>query len=70
MCTTHPGFDCDVVVTTQPVDLMRVFSGITTLAQARVDGAVVLSGPPRLLRMLPAWFLWSPFVPAVRERMS
>lgn len=70
VCTTHPGFDCDVLVTTQPVDLMRVFSGITTLDQARRDGAVVLAGSPRLLRMLPGWFLWSPFVPAVQERMA
>ena len=70
VCTEHPGFASDVVVTTEPVDLMRVFSGIVSLAQATADGAVALSGPPRLTRALPTWFLWSPFAPAVRERIS
>jgi hypothetical protein len=53
-----------------PVDLMRVFSGIISLAQATADGTVALTGPPRLLRALPTWFLWSPFAPAVRERIG
>ena len=35
VCTKHPGFDSDVVVTTDPVAFMRVFSGIDTLADAR-----------------------------------
>ncbi len=69
VCTEYPGFVSDVVVTTLPVDLMRVFSGITTLPQAAADGIVILAGPPRLLRALPTWFLWSPFAPAVRARL-
>lgn len=70
VCTEHPGFTSDVVVTTEPVDLMRVFSGIITLTQAIANGSVALAGPPRLLRALPTWFLWSPFAPAVRERIG
>jgi DNA-binding HxlR family transcriptional regulator len=70
VCTDHPGFDSDVVVTTEPVDLMRVFSGIISLAQATANGTVAMTGPPRLLRALPTWFLWSPFAPAVRERIG
>jgi DNA-binding HxlR family transcriptional regulator len=70
VCTDHPGFDSDVVVTTEPVNLMRVFSGIVSLAQATADGTIALTGSPRLLRALPTWFLWSPFAPAVRERIS
>jgi DNA-binding HxlR family transcriptional regulator len=70
VCTDHPGFASDVIVTTVPVDLMRVFSGIISLAQATADGTVALTGPPRLLRALPTWFLWSPFAPAVRERIG
>lgn len=70
VCTDHPGFPSDVVITTEPVNLMRVFSGITTLAQANADGSVTLAGPPRLLRALPTWFLWSPFAPAVRQRLA
>lgn len=70
VCTDHPGFPSDVVIATEPVNLMRVFSGITTLAQANADGSVTLAGPPRLLRALPTWFLWSPFAPAVRQRLT
>ncbi|MEV0290489.1 MULTISPECIES: helix-turn-helix domain-containing protein [unclassified Kribbella] len=70
VCTDHPGFDADVVVSTDPVGLMRVFSGIVSLTQATTDGTVTLAGPPRLLKALPTWFLWSPFAPAVRERIG
>lgn len=70
VCTDHPGFDSDVVVTTEPVDLMRVFSGIVSMSQAAADGTVAMTGPPRLIRALPTWFLWSPFAPAVRERIG
>ncbi|ADB31235.1 transcriptional regulator, HxlR family [Kribbella flavida DSM 17836] len=70
VCTEHPGFASDVVVTTEPVALMRVFSGIVTLSQATAAGSIELTGPPWLVRALPTWFLWSPFAPAVRERIS
>ena len=58
------------VVTTEPVELMRVFSGITTYRQALASGAIALAGPPRLTRALPRWFAWSPFAPAVRDRLA
>jgi hypothetical protein len=68
VCTDHPGFDSDVTVRTEPVALMRVFSGLTTLRQARAAGSVTLEGIPRMTREFPTWFLWSPFAPAVRAR--
>jgi hypothetical protein len=70
VCTDPPGFDSDVVLTTEPVALMRVFSGITTYADARKTDALTVAGPPGLTRDLPHWFAWSPFAPAVRERLS
>ena len=70
VCTDPPGFESDVVVTTDPVALMRVFSGITSYADAVKSGAVVVTGPSRLTRALPRWFAWSPFAPAVRERLA
>jgi DNA-binding HxlR family transcriptional regulator len=70
VCTDPPGFDSDVVLTTEPVALMRVFSGITTYAAARKADALTVTGPPGLTRDLPHWFAWSPFAPAVRERLS
>ena len=70
VCTDPPGFDVDVVVTTEPIDLMRVFAGITSYSQALSSGSIVVAGPRRLTRALPHWFAWSPFAPAVRERLS
>ena len=70
VCTEPPGFDSDVVVSTDPVALMRVFSGITSYAAALESGDISLAGPPRLTRMLPTWFAWSPFAPATRERLA
>jgi DNA-binding HxlR family transcriptional regulator len=67
VCLRHPGFDSDLVVTTEPIALMRVFSGIETLAQARRDGTIAIAGPPSLAKAFGDWFLWSPFAPVVRE---
>ncbi len=70
VCTDPPGFDDDLVVTTEPVALMRVFSGIVSYAEALSAGAITVTGPARLTRALPRWFAWSPFAPAVRERLK
>jgi DNA-binding HxlR family transcriptional regulator len=70
VCTDPPGFEVDVVVTTEPVELMRVFSGITTYHDAVVAGTISVTGPPRLTRALPHWFAWSPFAPAVQARLA
>jgi DNA-binding HxlR family transcriptional regulator len=70
VCTDPPGFDTDVVVTTEPVALMRVFAGITTYRDAVAKAAIAVAGPPRLTRALPHWFAWSPFAPAVRQRLA
>ncbi|MCU1355536.1 MAG: HxlR family transcriptional regulator [Acidimicrobiales bacterium] len=69
VCVKHPGFDSDIVVTTEGVAMMRVFSGIDTLAAAVAAGTVQLAGPPSLTRSFGRWFLWSPFLPAVREHL-
>lgn len=69
VCFKHPGFEPDVVVRAQPVELMRVFAGITTLGLAVDEGRVALAGVPRLTRRFASWFAWSPFAPAVRERL-
>jgi hypothetical protein len=70
VCMKHPGFDTDILVTTDPVSFMRVFSGIDSLAHARRNGTVTLEGPPSLTKAFDKWFLWSPFAPAVREVMN
>ena len=70
VCTDPPGFEVDVVVTTEPVELMRVFSGITSYREAIRSGAIGVSGPATLTRALPHWFAWSPFAPAVQARLA
>ncbi|RNL65345.1 transcriptional regulator [Nocardioides marmoriginsengisoli] len=70
VCTDPPGFDSDLVVSTDPVTLMRVFSGIIRYPQALGEGTITVNGPPGLARALPQWFAWSPFAPAVRERLG
>lgn len=70
VCTDPPGFEIDLVVQTEPVALMRVFSGISTYREAVASEALVVTGPPRLARAFPRWFAWSPFAPAVRERLA
>ena len=61
VCMTHPGFDPDLVVSTDSVSLMRVFAGVDDLAAARASGRVRIDGLPRLVPAFPSWFLWSPF---------
>jgi DNA-binding HxlR family transcriptional regulator len=70
ICVKHPGFDSDLIVTTDAVSFTRVFSGIESLADARRNGTVVIDGPPSLTRAFGQWFLWSPFAPVVREVMA
>ncbi len=67
VCVKHPGFDSDLVVLTDGVGLMRVFSGAESLADALGRGTVTIHGPKELVRSFGTWFLWSPFAPAVRE---
>ncbi|MFW5472032.1 winged helix-turn-helix transcriptional regulator [Knoellia sp. CPCC 206450] len=70
VCTDPPGFESDLVVTTEPVALMRVFSGIVTYPRALGEGSLTLTGPSHLTRALPHWFAWSPFAPAVRRQLG
>lgn len=70
VCADPPGFDVDVVVRTEPLALMRVFSGIETYRDALAAGAIAVTGPSSLTRALPHWFAWSPFAPAVRARLA
>jgi DNA-binding HxlR family transcriptional regulator len=68
VCINHPGFEPDVIVTTDALVFTRVFAGIETLDDALAAGTVRIDGPPQLVRAFPRWFLWSPFAPAVRAR--
>lgn len=70
VCIKHPGFDADLVVRTDAVTMTRIFSGIVTVDDAVAAGTLDLGGTPALQRGFRRWFLWSPFAPAVRERVA
>ncbi len=70
LCMKHPGFETDLLVLTDAVTMTRVFSGIVTVDQAVADGSLVLEGTPALRRGFQRWFLWSPFAPLVRKRLT
>ena len=57
LCPEHPGFEEDVFVTANPIDLYRLVVGQQSLAQAMDEGTVRVDGPPVLVRSLPRWFL-------------
>jgi DNA-binding HxlR family transcriptional regulator len=70
VCMQHPGFEPDVIVTTTTPALAEVFQGYTTWADAVRRDAVRVDGPPRLVRALPGWFLWSPFADVTRAKLE
>jgi DNA-binding HxlR family transcriptional regulator len=66
VCLQHPGFEPDVIVTATTEALAEVFSGFDTWARAVSMESIRVAGPTKLVRSLPRWFLWSPFVTDVR----
>ncbi len=70
VCAKHPGFETDLLAVTTGLTLLRIHSGIDTVAEALADGSLRLEGPPALRRGFSRWFVWSPFASLVREVSS
>jgi DNA-binding HxlR family transcriptional regulator len=70
VCHQHPGFDTDVQLRATTATYSDIFNGPLTWPEAVRSGAVDISGPPKLVRELPGWFLWSPWAEVTRERMA
>ncbi|MFZ0139749.1 MAG: helix-turn-helix domain-containing protein [Aeromicrobium sp.] len=68
VCLQHPGFEVDVIASAATGTFADVFGGYCTWREAVDAGRVEVAGPPRLLRALPRWFLWSPWADVTRER--
>lgn len=68
VCLQHPGFEVDVEVVAPTPALADVFQGYCTWAEALDADRISVSGPPRLTKALPRWFLWSPWAEVTRER--
>jgi hypothetical protein len=70
VCMQHPGFDSDAIVTSTTLALAEVFQGYETWHDAVASGAIRVDGPPRIVKAMPQWFLWSPFADDTRARAS
>jgi len=70
VCHQHPGFDSDVVLRASTATYSEVFNGLRTWPEAVRAGDLEAVGPTRLVRAMPTWFLWSPWVEVTRERVS
>jgi DNA-binding HxlR family transcriptional regulator len=61
LCRHSEGFDVDVAVASDTRTLSRWWLGELRWADAVRDGRLRVTGPPRLERALPRWFLGYPF---------
>lgn len=69
ICLMPPGFDIDLLVTTDTLALHRVWMGRLTLDEALSRRLVQLDGPPTLVNAFPGWLALNIFahIPAARE---
>jgi len=70
VCLQHPGFDTDILVTAATTALAEVFQGFVRWSDAVATGAVVVDGPPHLVRALTRWFLWSPLATDTQSKVE
>lgn len=56
LCVSDPGAEPDIYLAGSLPDLVHVYRGDVTLADAIEAGRLTVDGPPRLIRRLPKWF--------------
>ncbi|MGH9081892.1 MAG: winged helix-turn-helix transcriptional regulator [Acidimicrobiales bacterium] len=66
LCLTDPGWEVDVILEADLRALTEIWMGDAAFADALVDGRIVLRGPTRLTRRIPAWFGQHPQFAKVR----
>ena len=66
VCTEDPGFEPDLVVTTDLVTLNRLFAGRVGLSASLRAGTLSLDGTPTAVRNFSKWFGYSPFAETTR----
>jgi hypothetical protein len=66
VCLHDPGFDVDVLVTTDIAAFHRVWLGRLSLSEAIRNDLVRLEGTQSLTSAVGGWFGWSPFAETVR----
>ena len=70
VCLTDPGFEVDVVITSDVGSLFQVWLGGLPLKEATRSGRVRFSGPAALTRRMPRVFQLSPLAPVVAANPS
>ena len=61
LCSIDPGFDVDLYLSTDLRTMTEVWMGYTTIAQAKQQGRLVLTGSKQLAADMGAWMKLSPF---------
>lgn len=67
VCADDPGFDVDLVVTSDVATLLRIYRGRYALSAALREGALALEGSSAQRRLFARWFGLSPIALAMRE---
>jgi hypothetical protein len=70
VCLKHPGFDRDILVSSDLAALYEVWAGYTTLGDAVRGGRIELDGERPLVRAFPGWLALSPVAGAVQRARS
>lgn len=70
VCTADPGFDPDLVVTTDLVTLNRLFAGRVALSAALRSGTIALEGSASIVGGFGRWFGESPFAETTRGMVA
>jgi hypothetical protein len=70
VCLKDPGFDVDVIVTSDIMTFYQVWLGRLTLVNALRRKLVHLDGAPTDIRAFPTWFTWSPMADSVRAALT
>lgn len=70
LCRKHPGFDEDLVFTTDTTGLMNWHVGRTSLGEALQRGVIDIQGPRDLVRDFGSWGGQSPFTKVLPRRQS
>jgi DNA-binding HxlR family transcriptional regulator len=66
VCLQHPGFEDDLIVTSDAATMYDVYLGRVSLGAAMRAGALTLAGTPSDVRAFPRWFKGSSFAPYMR----
>jgi hypothetical protein len=67
VCIVDPGFDVDVVITSDVRSLLEIWLGRVAMRDAMRSGRIEFAGSPALTRRMPALFELSEMAPIVRK---